>query len=165
MIEILKTLTPTARKEHRCMFCGSVIPVGERYRRDTIKYDGDVYDWICHEDCVKVAHLLDMYDNVDDGLDGCMFQEYLSEYLYEHYVGKGEEDLPERIWNMTNIERVRMVIADWDKPSFKIPRLRNMIAKERLFNGDGGRYLAILEDRLKELEDGAVEGIPERTKI
>lgn len=48
-IELLKESHPIARKEHRCMFCGCIIPKGERYRRTTNKYDGDIYEFVTHE--------------------------------------------------------------------------------------------------------------------
>lgn len=61
MPELLRIQHPIARKEHRCMFCGCKIEVGEKYNRSTLKYD-DIYDWVAHEDCVAVSNLLRMYD-------------------------------------------------------------------------------------------------------
>lgn len=38
----LKLITPTARKEHTCMWCGCKIKKGEKYERQTIKWDGQI---------------------------------------------------------------------------------------------------------------------------
>lgn len=125
MPDLLKESSPVARKEHKCMYCGCIIPVGEKYSRDTLVYDGTVYDWVAHEDCCTITSLLRMFDNVDDdGLGTDDFQEYLDEYLYEQYCDSKVDDLPEHISKMTRIEQVRMIIADWDKPHIKLPRLK-----------------------------------------
>lgn len=36
MITELNRSCPTARKEHRCMYCGGTIKVGEKYERQTL---------------------------------------------------------------------------------------------------------------------------------
>ena len=41
-MEVLRNITPVARKEHRCEFCGGVIHVGEKYNRQTNVYDGSI---------------------------------------------------------------------------------------------------------------------------
>ena len=83
-VQVLNQSHPTARKEHRCMYCGGVIHKGEKYQRSTNLYDGTVYDWITHDKCEEVARLLDMYDrNWDDGLNADDFNEYVWEAVNE----------------------------------------------------------------------------------
>lgn len=164
MLTVLKNLHPVARKEHRCNFCHCIIPAGERYSRQSLVYDGHTYDWIGHEDCVTVSHILDMYDKVDEGLDDSAFQEFLYEYIQDNYQDKDLDDIPDNIAKMSLIERVRMVLADWDTPKFKIPRLKSDISeyeqKEKYYNivlkkpnEFVTRYLEKLRKELKELEE------------
>ena len=35
-METLRNVQPTARKEHKCEYCGGIIHVGEKYDRQTI---------------------------------------------------------------------------------------------------------------------------------
>ena len=74
MITELNRSYPTARKEHKCIFCGGTIKVGEKYERQTNKYDNQIYDWVCHLECQEVTGLLNMFDNdetdtYDEGFD------------------------------------------------------------------------------------------------
>ena len=59
MPDLIKKLHPTARKEHRCMFCGCKIEVGEQYQRHTLKYEDYIYDWVNHDDCGTLTVLLE----------------------------------------------------------------------------------------------------------
>lgn len=87
MITELNISFPTARKEHRCMYCGGTIKVGEMYERKTLKYDSQIYDWVCHLECQKITGLLNMfdYDYDGDGINENDFQESIQQYLYEHH--------------------------------------------------------------------------------
>lgn len=58
-MEILRNVQPTARKEHKCEYCGGIIHVGEKYDRQTNVFDGRIYDWICHIECTQLAYELD----------------------------------------------------------------------------------------------------------
>lgn len=92
MITELNTSYPTARKEHRCMYCGGTINVGEKYERQTNKYDNQIYDWVCHLECQEVTGLLSMFDNdYGEGIDGEHFIEYLQDWLFDkHYNDETE---------------------------------------------------------------------------
>lgn len=92
MITELNRSYPTARKEHKCMYCGGTINVGEKYERQTNIYDGQIYDWVCHLECQKVTELLNMFDNdYGEGIDAEHFIEYLQEWLYDkHYNDETE---------------------------------------------------------------------------
>lgn len=88
----LKTTHPTAKKEHKCMYCGGTINVGEKYERQTNIYEGQIYDWVCHIECQEVTGLLNMFDyDYGEGIDGEQFVEYLQEWLYDkHYSDEAD---------------------------------------------------------------------------
>ena len=89
MKEILRTTEPIAHKEHTCMWCNGKINVGEKYKRTTIVYNGDLYDWTEHKHCGEVAYKLDMFDYEDDDLNDESFRATLADYVYEkHYDDK-----------------------------------------------------------------------------
>ena len=83
----LKITHPTAKKKHKCMYCGGTINVGEKYERQTNLYDGQIYDWVAHLECQEVTGLLNMFDHdYGEGVDGETFTECLQEWLYDkHY--------------------------------------------------------------------------------
>ena len=86
MITELKRSYPTAKKEHKCMCCGGVINVGDKYERQTNIYDGQIYDWVSHLECQKIAGLLNMFDyDMGDGVDEECFVQCLQDWLYEHH--------------------------------------------------------------------------------
>lgn len=86
MITELNKSCPTARKEHRCSWCGGTIKVGEKYERSTLIYDGQIYDFVCHLECRKATGLLNMFDNdMGDGVDEECFVQCLQDWLYEHH--------------------------------------------------------------------------------
>ena len=70
MPELLKRLTPVARKPHLCNCCGSMaVSPGERYDRSTWLYDGSVYDWVQCAPCKAVTDLVfDWVVEVDEGI-------------------------------------------------------------------------------------------------
>ena len=79
-METLLIKNPTARKEHKCDWCGQRIKIGEKYENSFLKTNGDVYSWKCHINCRKIAEHLDMFDgDYDEGLTGDQFQEYIKE--------------------------------------------------------------------------------------
>lgn len=92
MITELKIAHPIARKEHKCMYCCGTISVGEKYERQTNKYDGQIYDWVCHLECQEVAGLLNMFNyDYGEGINGEDFIEHLQEWLYDkHYNDETE---------------------------------------------------------------------------
>ena len=167
MSDFIKELNPVARKPHKCMYCGCTIEPGTRYERQTLKYDGTIYDWICHEECSHVANILDMFDQVDDGLSGDDFNELLNDYINEEYRDPETDDLPEHIQKMTPLERVQMVKNDYYRPQFEIRRVRPIIFnylkkvhtykqtlseyEEKLYQ----RYCTRYVELLYELEGGA----------
>ena len=52
---VLSIKDMVARKPHTCEQCGKVIPIGEKYRRQTgTYYDGELYSFATHLDCDEV---------------------------------------------------------------------------------------------------------------
>lgn len=89
MLTELNISYPTARKEHRCMWCCGTIKVGEKYERQTLKYDNQIYDWVSHLECKELTSVLNMYDwDNGNGITEDIFQEYIQEYLYNHHYNK-----------------------------------------------------------------------------
>jgi len=92
-MEILRTINRTARKEHKCNFCGGVIPIAEKYSHQTNVYDGDIYEWKSHLKCNEIASRLSMYDECDEGLTGEDFREHITEAYYK--LKPDDEFIPE----------------------------------------------------------------------
>ena len=72
----------TARKDHRCEYCGGIIHKGEKYMRQTNVFDGDIYTFKCHDLCHTLASFL----CEDDG-DGIMV-EYWQDIVSDMYFHK-----------------------------------------------------------------------------
>lgn len=59
MPELLKRLTPVARKSHLCSCCHTLaVRPGERYDRSTYLFDGRVYDWVLCALCKSLAPMV-----------------------------------------------------------------------------------------------------------
>ena len=96
MIITLNESFPTARKEHKCMWCGGEIKVGEKYERCTNLFEGQIYDWVVHLECRKVASLLNMFDDDDGyGIDMEHFIQSIQDYLYDHHYNEDTETYDE----------------------------------------------------------------------
>lgn len=48
---LLSESHPVARKEHKCIWCGQPISVGEKHRRERSIYDGKFQDQRWHFEC------------------------------------------------------------------------------------------------------------------
>lgn len=158
MPDLIKELHPTARKEHKCMFCGCKIEVGEQYQRHTLKYEDTIYDWVSHDDCNTLTGMLDMYDRCDDGIGKDDFQDAVHEYLMENYHDEELDDVREDVDKLSYLEQVRLIIADWDKPEFEIKRIKRDISSYewrercRCITPRGAKHLSELRTRLEYLE-------------
>ena len=76
-IELLESRTRTARKNHRCDYCGVIIKKGEKYSYQKSIDGGIFYEWHAHLACSRVASGIWDYCDPDDGMsnqdfeDGC----------------------------------------------------------------------------------------------
>lgn len=95
MITILKQTEPIAKKEHKCMFCGSSINVGTKYDKQTIVFENVIYDWAVHKECSEIARRLEMYDDCDDGVSGDDFCRIIDEYILSEHYDHNIDDLAE----------------------------------------------------------------------
>lgn len=79
----LRETTPVARKEHKCIWCGQLIPVGERYHREHSIFDGRFQDHRWHNECWDAAQQFfrESHDN-----------EFV---VYENPRGREPDDWPE----------------------------------------------------------------------
>lgn len=107
----LSNSTPTARKEHKCEFCGGIIAIGEKYEKQTFIHDGYIYDWICHCKCSELASELNMYDDCDDGLDSDGFIESLRDYVYENHYDDELDDIA-KDWQLPYPELAKKVFEE-----------------------------------------------------
>lgn len=72
MITVLRNEQPVARKAHRCELCGTHIPVGQRYNRETNIWDGQFYTWVMCLPCVEIFSFVWEWSAGyyrDDGID------------------------------------------------------------------------------------------------
>jgi hypothetical protein len=70
---LLSESFPVARKQHRCIWCGEAIPVGEKYRRERSVYDGNLQNFAWHPECAQ-----DQQDELAAGGDA-EFMQYSAE--------------------------------------------------------------------------------------
>lgn len=114
-MKVLRNTTPTARKEHKCDFCGGIIAIGEKYERQTNNHDGELYDWVCHRECSQVASKLCMFDYCDDnGLDSDGFIQSLNQYVYDNHYDEEIDDIAED-WQLPYPEIVKKVLEELKK--------------------------------------------------
>lgn len=91
-MQILSETTPTAKKKHRCNFCGQPINPGEKYKSQFIENCGDAYPWKTHPSCSDLASKLDMYRECgDEGVTEDDFYEIVCSE-YRNITGKRYRD-------------------------------------------------------------------------
>lgn len=114
MVRTIKELHPTAHRAIKCMYCGEYIYPTQRYKRTTCVYEG-IYDWISHEECSKVAHLLDMFDDCDDeGLDGNTFIDNIMNYVNDNHYDKSIGNISKE-WQLSTYETVKKILEEREK--------------------------------------------------
>lgn len=89
MSNVIKSEQRTARKTHRCNYCCLPILPGTTYDVSTISYDGGLYKWKSHLDCIEVADKLDMYSQCDEGVTDEDFHEYVNNE-YDRIIAEDE---------------------------------------------------------------------------
>ena len=158
-------LRVTARKEHTCDFCGCAIRVGAAYWRDTLVYDGTIYYWLTHIECMAVAEKLSMFDECGDGgLGPDEFSELVYAYLDSYYLGEGEDDLPDEVESLTMFQKVELIINTWNRPDIALRRkkaaLASLMANAFWYRGrEADRYRERVDALKKEIEklENAIE--------
>lgn len=113
IMDILKEQTPIAKKEHVCNWCGGKIAKGEKYYRQTVIFDGSIYDWISHLDCYGLVDLLNMYDYDDgNGIDEECFRQCIDEYIDTHHYDKEVDDIDKEWDNIPMHEKVKKIVEE-----------------------------------------------------
>lgn len=97
-----------ARKEHKCSFCGGIIPIGMIYQKQVIVHDGGLYTWKSHYRCLKLVDKLRMHDHCDEGVTSEDFYESVKE-RYNDFIK--DETYPE---NLTWEEILEIVMKHYD---------------------------------------------------
>lgn len=100
---VLKILHPTARKNHKCELCECAIVIGQKYVRQTISENGEVYDFICHEECSELITDLRFQKTLEDAADSDSFQSGLVSY---------NEDYHHQEWNQLDFYRQAKLILE-----------------------------------------------------
>ncbi len=86
---INNTRQVTARKNHKCDYCGLDIKKGEKYEVTTLKNDDGIYDWKNHISCHETATALDMFDFCnEEGLTKEDFTDFVSSKYYDYEENK-----------------------------------------------------------------------------
>lgn len=112
MVRVLKEIYPTAKKNHICEFCACKIIPGQKYVRQTCLYDGEVYDFIAHQECVDLASKRKLYHDCDDsGLYGYSFHAILDEYVYRHHYDSDAEKIAFN-WGLTYYDIVKKILEE-----------------------------------------------------
>jgi len=86
-MEILSTHYPTAKKDHKCSYCGFKILTGEQYIYTPIKGDG-FYVWKSHFNCQILAETLHMFNDCNEGVTGNDFAEYINNEYQDRWKDK-----------------------------------------------------------------------------
>lgn len=71
-----------ARKDHKCNFCGGIIPKDTEYQRQGIVHDGSLFTWKAHFRCLDIEGKLRMWDNCDEGVTEDDFCEIIKEEFH-----------------------------------------------------------------------------------
>lgn len=116
MLEKLHSTTPIAKKEHICCFCTGLIDVGEKYNRDTMIYDGRIYDWLSHKHCMDLIRILNI-EPYDEGIDQFSFSEAIDDYVYRNHYDEDTDDIAPEWQGKTTHELVEMI---WNENNDKI---------------------------------------------
>ena len=80
----METVSPSklvkANKEHKCDFCNLAIAKNEKYLTQVNKFDGNIYRWKSHTNCMNLADKLKLFDCSDEGLTQDDFKDCINDY-------------------------------------------------------------------------------------
>ena len=79
MLEFFTDQLYTAKKTHRCQLCNQNILIGEKYHRQSGKYEGDFFDRCLHRHCNNMIAEF-CQENKDN--------EYSTDWIWEWLVEK-----------------------------------------------------------------------------
>ena len=100
---LIRERKPIARKAHRCQMCGGPINPGETYRRDTLVYDGRMYDWIECPACTTDGICTEVHAYTGGGIyDEGVGIEQADEWAHESADSTGGSGPTARRWLIRN---------------------------------------------------------------
>lgn len=85
---VLGTTLHTARKQHRCNYCGYIIEPKQNYFKTAI-VDGDFWVWKSHKYCTELVDRIDMFKYLEPG-EG-LTQDDFVEHIFQIYNKLSEE--------------------------------------------------------------------------
>ena len=103
MMEFFNGRFYTAKKEHRCEACGDKIQIGERYKYESGKFEGEFFSRCYHTACSEVIE--EFWFDIDD--DEFTYDEirdwWEDKYCYQCALwydngGECECDMDKRLW-------------------------------------------------------------------
>lgn len=75
---ILRTLTITAKKPHRCDYCSQLVEPKITYTRTSIANEGNIYEWVSHLHCDAIVEKLNMFElNDNEGISSDDYHEHI----------------------------------------------------------------------------------------
>ena len=115
MIKVLKEISPMAKKTHTCELCACKIIPGQTYVRQTCVCDGEIYDFIAHQECLDLASKRSFYYDYDDsGLDGDYFRATLEEYVHRNHYDNEARKIDSN-WDLTSYDIVKKILEEIKK--------------------------------------------------
>ena len=99
MAELIASKTVTARVEHRCELCMCVaVHPGEKYRRDTLVYDGRAYVWIQCAECDAMMPIVwEWAYRPDEGINWDTYVEWARDHKNDETHGQMARDYLARL--------------------------------------------------------------------
>jgi hypothetical protein len=91
MPELISQSTQKARKAHECGLCCKGIAIGEEYKKQFLKYCGEVYGFKEHLQCNEIANRLWSFIDPDEGMTEEDFQEGCQSYCVQFICPHCEE--------------------------------------------------------------------------
>lgn len=108
-MQILTDKIVTAKKAHKCFYCGFEISKGEKYNYKTIADNGSVDTFKTHVECEQLCYELDLYQS-EDGVSPDDFKDAVIEHHETHvakkYQFKDFKDMLEMTIVMKKVNRI-----------------------------------------------------------
>lgn len=100
-----------AKKEHICEMCGEKINVGEKYYRQSGKFDGEFFDRKLH------IHCGNMMEEFCGEVDNVFSWDEVTDYIQDNYCFdcKGKEYLEECDLNVTSCPKIKKLFSERNK--------------------------------------------------
>lgn len=105
MVQEIDSKIVTARKPHKCNYCGCEIEKGQKYVFDTLKFEDSIYRWKSHQECYNATSVLDMMEYADDGITQELFFECINDFIAEKAPHLFELSMYEKVKGVLLLEK------------------------------------------------------------